>query len=44
MWFMDVEWSILILYYNQIAMASMVYVFTEAPTGEPDENPPNSDG
>jgi len=44
MWFMDVEWSILILYYNQIAMASMLYVFTEGPAGEPAENPPDSDG
>jgi len=43
-WLLDVKWSILIEYYNQIAKASMLYEFTDGPAVQPAENPPNSAG
>jgi len=43
MGFLDVEYSILIKYYYQIAKASTVSVLTEWSTGQPTEDPPNSD-
>jgi len=43
-WLLDINWSILIEYYNQIAKASMWYEFTDGPAVQAAENPPNSDG
>jgi hypothetical protein len=39
----DVKCSILIEYYNRIAKGSMSYEFTDGPTLQPTEDPPNSD-
>jgi hypothetical protein len=44
MWFLDVEYLILIEFHYQIVMASMLYVFTDGLAVQPAENPPNSDG
>jgi hypothetical protein len=44
MCFLDIKWSILIEYYNHIAKARMVCVFTDGPAVQPAENPPILDG
>jgi hypothetical protein len=43
MWFLNVEQSIVIKYYCQIAKANAIYVFIDVPAGKPTEDPPNSD-
>ena len=40
---MEVEQSILIEHYYQIAKASVVNVVTDGPAGAPTEDPPTSD-
>jgi len=43
-WLLAVEWAILFLYYCQTARAKALYETIDGPTGQPTDNPANSDG